>query len=447
MIYDVKGKKNNCYYYEFLKLCKNLFKTISIKILIFIPNSFFLSVMDIIKLCRNTSDIIPLYLPQQLFLKPIAKLTISLEIPETKIPYQAISNWDVISKLQDLIKPYKFTEIKSTNTTLDLIEFEAEVDNLYILKTLIAKINGKYIQISQFNDLLKLSAKEIRQNFPNKHNWDTFFKEAENFNGLKAGERPDTVHLSNLPIQWFCSQHQWNSNLKPSEKIFYNVFRKYGKIRNIDLPICDPYRKQMKSYTNSLLSHSFNEKDLFEGYIQFQEHNSFVSLVDEFNGKKLLFKNNDCAYVADIKIDFDRNKHMTDSSIRRREIVKKRLMKKATMKKKLERHTYVKIYQERKKMEDFLKEKEIRRKKREEKRKLKILTELKTRNFNELNKRIVREERKLIVAQRKLEAIRLLEGLFNRVKLSNLLDESVKEGNLLFNINKDLILKSLVVNL
>ncbi|KAJ4445922.1 hypothetical protein ANN_12608 [Periplaneta americana] len=57
-----------------------------------------------------------------------------------------------------------------------------------------------------------------------------------------------------------------------------------------------------------------------------------------------------------------------------------------------------------------------RRKKREEKRKQKQIMKMKEKEAREMNLKIAIEERKLLIAQRKLESIRLLDELFERVK-------------------------------
>lgn len=59
-----------------------------------------------------------------------------------------------------------------------------------------------------------------------------------------------------------------------------------------------------------------------------------------------------------------------------------------------------------------------RRKEREEKRKQKILKKLKRKEAEQMSIKIAIEERKLLMAQRKLESIRLLDELFERVKVN-----------------------------
>ena len=61
--------------------------------------------------------------------------------------------------------------------------------------------------------------------------------------------------------------------------------------------------------------------------------------------------------------------------------------------------------------------KETRRRKREEKRKRKALTVFRKQEEDKVSMKIAREERKLIKAQRQLESIRLLDELFDRIKV------------------------------
>lgn len=55
---------------------------------------------------------------------------------------------------------------------------------------------------------------------------------------------------------------------------------------------------------------------------------------------------------------------------------------------------------------------------REAKRKEKHLKKLREKEVTDINSKILAEERKLIETQRKLEAVRLLEGLFDRISVS-----------------------------
>lgn len=62
-----------------------------------------------------------------------------------------------------------------------------------------------------------------------------------------------------------------------------------------------------------------------------------------------------------------------------------------------------------------------RRKQREERRKAKRLKRLANREADEMNQRIMTEEKILLKAQRKLEAVKLLGELFSRIKVFTIL--------------------------
>lgn len=62
--------------------------------------------------------------------------------------------------------------------------------------------------------------------------------------------------------------------------------------------------------------------------------------------------------------------------------------------------------------------KENRRKKREEKRKRKAITIFRKKEEDKVSMKIAREGQKLIKAQRQLESIRLLDELFDRIKVN-----------------------------
>ncbi|KAK9744586.1 hypothetical protein QE152_g7625 [Popillia japonica] len=446
--------------------------------------------MNAFQKCIFTADAVPLYLPQQLYLKPMAQLTITIHLP-SKLVGKVISNWELMEKLRSLITPDEYSVLKVSKNTIELIRFHAEIEDKSKLERVINKLDNKLIKLKEFHDLFKIRATEAKLDFPNKHMWDSFFREAKDMNEMKSGERPDTIHISNLPIRWFVPYHlTGEEDLKPSEKIFYRIFEKFGRIRHVDIPICDPYRNKsekifyrifekfgrirhvdipicdpyrnkMKSQLSGLQTFSFDEKDFFEGYVQFKDYGGFVKAMDAFRGMKLLHKDVDFnetsmdafrgmkllhkdvdfneTYMVNIKVDFDKTKHMTEGSIRRREIVREsktkhmtegsirrreivreRLIRKQKEKEQKELLAKEEVRKnqeaERQKELDQKQEKEKRRREREEHRKAKILAQLKIKDADEINDKIAKEEKKLLNAQRKLEAIRLIEELFRRVK-------------------------------
>lgn len=51
--------------------------------------------MDEVQPCFDASDLTELSIPQQLFLKPEAKLSLTVALPTVRLPGKTISNWEV----------------------------------------------------------------------------------------------------------------------------------------------------------------------------------------------------------------------------------------------------------------------------------------------------------------------------------------------------------------
>nr|CAD7396227.1 unnamed protein product [Timema cristinae] len=397
--------------------------------------------MNVFQTCSDIVDAVPLSASQRLYLKPIARFNISVQLPQTKRPGKTISNWEVMEKMKSMITPEEFTVLKVSKSTLEFIRFECEIENKSQLSNVIVRLDGRTIKLAGFPELLKLRAAEAKIPYPTRHTWDSYFRDAKNMNEMKPGERPDTIHISNLPCKWFASkQDRKETKDVPSEYILKKVFEIFGDVRCVDIPISDPYRSQMKSNISGIKTFSFGQELSFEGYVQFKEYVCFVKAMDALRGMKLLYKEGDKAFTASIKntykllisqqqgwfccagvkVDFDRTKHMSDVSIRRRRIERDKLMgKERDLEEKLRREQEE---EERRREEDRLRkleekqERVNRRKSREEKRKCNQLKKLRDVAAQEMNEKIAIEERKLLIAQRKLESIRLLDELFERVK-------------------------------
>ncbi|CAG9818384.1 unnamed protein product [Phaedon cochleariae] len=374
--------------------------------------------------CSNTSDLVPLYLPQQLYLKPIARLNMSLQLPNVKKLGKSVSHWEIMDKIRALVKPDEFTILKVTKTTLEFVRFEGEIETKDRLQRVVSKIDNKMIKLKDFSEMMRIRAAEWKSDFPNRRIWDDFFSNAKNMDEMKPGERPDTIHIYNLPSRWFIPYHQsGEEDITPSEKLFYRVFEKFGNIRYVDIPTCDPYRKKMKDAISGLKHSTFENTEFFEGYVQFKDYMGFVKAMDALRDMKIVHKEDDGATEVNMKVEFDKTKHLSEASLRRREIVRDRLVRKAREKEEKDRAELEEKKRqeelERQKELDVIEQKKLRRKLREEKRKVKILEKLEISGTDEINEKIAKEEKKLMRVQRKLEAIRLVEELFRRIKEKN----------------------------
>lgn len=79
-----------------------------------------------------------------------------------------------------------------------------------------------------------LSASQVRAienkvDFPTRHDWESFFRDAKDMNETLPGERPDTIHLEGLPCRWF-SQKDSQFPDRPSEEALIAVFQAFGKV-------------------------------------------------------------------------------------------------------------------------------------------------------------------------------------------------------------------------
>merc|ERR1719447_353583 len=122
--------------------------------------------------------------------------------------------------------------------------------------------------------------------------------------------------------------------------------------------------------------------------------------MNAMKGMKLCYKDRDSekAWTSNIKVDFDKTKHLAESSTKQRKAERERI-----------------INEERDKERQEQRQKEL-----EAMHKMGLTEE------EEMSERSGTEERKLLLAQRKLESIRILDELVERVKASHKGKEDMK---------------------
>ena len=259
--------------------------------------------MTSIGVCSDTTEAIDLFRPQGLYFKPIAKINISVQLPQMKSPGKSISNWEVMEKLKKMIKPDVFMVLKVVKSTLEFVRFEGEIENKSKIKVLTQRLDTKTIKLSGFPDALKVRAAEAKVNFPSRHDWDSFFRDAKNMDEMKPGERPDTVHIKDIPSRWFVNKKNKDKD-KPSEYILKKVFETFGDIRCVDIPMLDPYRREMAmGNKGAIQTFTFGQDLTFEAFIQYKEYIAFVKAMTALRGMKLMYKGEDGkALTANIKV-------------------------------------------------------------------------------------------------------------------------------------------------
>lgn len=281
---------------------------------------------SILHKCSDPTEAQELFEPQGLYLKPVAKVCVSVQLPQLKTPGKSISSWEVMEKIKNCTKPDKFTTLKVSKSTLEFIRFEGESETRSQMKVIVARLDNKTVKLSGFPDFLKVRAAEAKVTFPTRHDWDSYFRDAKNMNEMKPGERPDTIHFQMLPCKWFGNKKDSDGD-KPSEYVLRKVFETFGEVRCVDIPMLDPYRCEMAKNTGTIQTFSFGQDITFEAYVQFQEYIGFVKAMTALRGMKLVHKGeDDSCFTADVKIDFDRTKHLSDKNIRKRRQEREKLI-------------------------------------------------------------------------------------------------------------------------
>ncbi|XP_072913942.1 uncharacterized protein [Hemitrygon akajei] len=242
----------------------------------------------------DTSDAVELFAPQSLYLKPIARLTISVMFPKSKVSPKLISNWELMETLKKMVYPEQLTSLRVSRSTMEFIRFEAELENKKLVQTVWEKINNKSIRVNGIDEMARVMAVVSQVNFPSPSDWESFFRTAETMNEALPGERPDTIHMEGLPCKWLSSK-QLNKE-KPVEEILQRVFGRFGEIRNIDIPMLDPYREEMTG--KKFNTFSTGGLPTFEAYVQYQECAGFERAMASLRGMKLVYKGEDGKALA-----------------------------------------------------------------------------------------------------------------------------------------------------
>ena len=124
--------------------------------------------MSVIQSCHDTKDVLDLFKPHGLLLKPISRLNVSVQLPTLKKSGAKISNWEVMERIKEMAKPLSFPVFKIAKSSLEFIRFEAEVENMGLMDSAIAKLDMKMIKLSGFEEQLKVRAAESKPPFPTR---------------------------------------------------------------------------------------------------------------------------------------------------------------------------------------------------------------------------------------------------------------------------------------
>ncbi|KAM9577909.1 A-kinase anchor protein 17B-like isoform 2-T2 [Trichechus inunguis] len=365
----------------------------------------------------DNSEATELCAAQHLYLKPIAKLMINVLLPESTEPVRPFSNWEVLDQLKSLICPDQFTTVRLSKSTKDFIRFEGEAETRSLVQILKAKLHGKIIKLNGLKTDLKVVATDAQGE------WEHFpkAKETSLSDGTEEQDHdksPDSIYFEGLPCKWFAPKG--SSGEKPCEEILRVVFESFGKIKNVDIPMLDPYREVMTG--GSFGNFSFGLQT-FEAFIQYQESTDFVKAMESLRGMKLMLKGDDGkALACNIKVMFDTTKHFSEGAIRRRNQERLKLQEleeeRKKEKKREEEEAERKRKDEERKTQEKRRKARVRRrvlKERDRHRRKKQKDKARAEASQEPDSSEEWKERKYLLAQRRVEALRLLRILLKKI--------------------------------
>ncbi|TGZ66371.1 hypothetical protein CRM22_005364 [Opisthorchis felineus] len=183
----------------------------------------------------------------------------------------------------------------------------------------------------------------------------------------------------------------------------------------------------------------------FEAYVQYSDYTGFTKAMEGLRGQKLVYAPehatapaslNDVAktklyFTAELKLDFDRNKHLSKSAIYARQTERKRLIQiahhrreeaKVAAEAEAERRRLIeeskRKAEERRRAETLALEAEqaAKRAAKAERKKQRAIERCKQEKDSLLKQKIMLDERRRLLAMRKVEAIRLVTFLFKRIQ-------------------------------
>ena len=187
------------------------------------------------------------------------------------------------------------------------MRFEGEVSSKVVMDLVVSKLNRIELKMRGFTDVLKVKCAPLKIG-SSKYEWETYFRDNPKMDEKKAGYRPDTIHITNLPVKWFGGD-------RPKTDILLEVFGSFGEIRRFHVPLLDEMEMSM---SNSFKKFSHSESLVFDAFLMYKDYVGFVKAMDALRGMKLVKKmwqeDRDVFLEYDIAVDFDKSKHLSDKA-------------------------------------------------------------------------------------------------------------------------------------
>lgn len=361
------------------------------------------------------ADDVPLELcaSLSLFLVPQKKITVVVVLPTSRTVGPSISNWDMMEKLRQGAQPEQFVHLRVEHSSRERISFVGELLSLRALRKVVLLLNGKTMRMPGFQEPFKVKAYSLDVNFPKKKDWEAFYrsKGLTNFADGSPGERPDTVRVSRIPVEWFVDQSDLDAGEWPSKALIAQAFSQFGVLSNVGVylhKVAAPQLQQVEGAFSSFgpaLGHSAR---LFDAFLQFDDYSGFCSAMLGLKGMHMMGSvgagggGAEAKDVACIEVDYDRFGFMTLVNTRKRD-AEEAMLREGRRKERERREEAERAERERKEEEERAEKerREVARRQRREARRARRLEK-------EKQKDIIVQRLKAVSAERHREAQRLL---------------------------------------
>ncbi|OCT65955.1 hypothetical protein XELAEV_18042209mg [Xenopus laevis] len=369
---------------------------------------------------HDKSEAVELCNTHRLFLKPKSKLLITVILPEERDCSRPIPNREILEQLKNLVDPEQFSSLKVLRNAKEYVRFEGEADTKILAQVLLEKLNGTKLQINCGEEPLSIDVMEVSLDLPTDEELQIFMPKPEGNSENHDSENnmiPPAICLEGLPCKWFSVGSM--STEKPSEDVLRSAFEKYGKLSHLDIPMLDPYREEVVGNYNL----SLGGLQTFEAFLQYKDIPSSINAIQALCGMKLMYSSEDGKCLAcDIKVTIDTTKHFSKEAISKRNIERLQLQELEQQRKEEKEEEA-----ERKRK---AKERKLRARKRRARLKRKLQkqkeqeknTQEKDICFEDVENTEEWEERKLLLAQRRVESMNLLSLLLDQI--NNLVEEN-----------------------
>lgn len=371
------------------------------------------------------ADDVPLELcaPLGLFLVPQKKITVAVFLPTAHTVGPSISNWDMMEKLRQGAQPEEFVSLRVEHSSRERINFIGELASLRALRKVVLLLNGKTMRMPGFPEPFKVKATSLDSNLPKKKDWEAFYrsKGLANFADGSPGERPDTVRVSRIPVEWFLDKSDVDAGGCPSRALVARAFSQFGALSNVGLHLHKPAVVQLRQTGPGAFS-SFGPTpsqpaQLFDAFLQFGDYSGFCSCMLGLKGMHMMRNSGaagggagggvDTKEVACIEVDYDRSGFMTVANTRRRE-AEEAVLRENRQKERERREEEERVERERKESEE-----RAERERRHEAKRQRREARQERRLEKEKQKDLILQRLKLVSAERHTEAQRLLRVLLS----------------------------------